>query len=111
MATWIAIAYVWLIGVRDALLSRALLQDTSLDGELNPIARWLAANCGIDALMLLKIVGLLVFTAAAIIVTRTHPRVGQRLIVFGVAASVLLAVWWDYVLFATIPCQAFARSN
>jgi hypothetical protein len=95
MQPWFCLSYIWLVGLRDLLLTHTLLSSGPMFHELNPLARSLAAALGPAALAPLKLAGLTTYSAAVLALRRTRRETSQRLLAAGLLASLALSGWWD----------------
>lgn len=95
------LALVWSVGVRDYFLTCWMMIDDGTHGELNAAACYLVSRYGLDALLWLKLAGLVVYTLALLSGWR-RPALSGLTAAAGVAASVSLIAWWDFVLLARL---------
>lgn len=91
--------FVWLVGLRDALLTSLLVLKLGPQAELNPIAAAAMQVGGVAAAAALKVAMLLLFSGCVIRIGRASERCARGALAGGVAASAALMFWWDWAVF------------
>jgi cytochrome c biogenesis protein CcdA len=91
---------IWVVGVRDYLLTSRLIQLKGAAAELNPVAHWVFTAGGQAPLLLLKLIPLAFVTWFIVSQRRKHPVAVQIVGGVGLVVSGLLSVWWDLALWA-----------
>ncbi len=94
----LGLIFVWLVGIRDWVLSSLLIASAGTEAELNPFAHGLMRFWSADVLLSLKLAALLLLTLATLIALRKHERLAVRTVCFAVLVSGLVEIWWDAVL-------------
>jgi len=74
-----AFAFVWLVGMLDLGLSRALIRREGVQAEWNPVVSWLVLRSGPHSLLMFKVAGLAVFTAGRARVCRPADAADYRM--------------------------------
>ncbi len=94
----LGLLFIWIVGIRDYLLSTRLLAAQGPEAELNFLARLLHVHVGGESLLYFKAAGLLVCTIAVLMTRRCDRSIADRLVAVGMLFSGALALWWDLAL-------------
>ena len=95
MVFQVGLAYIWMVGIRDVVLSDRLVGMMGLPSEQNAIARWVLQLTGMESFLLYKLATLGGFTLAVLLVRARSKKMAKNVVVLGMFIYSGLALWWD----------------
>jgi hypothetical protein len=97
---------VWIVGIRDCLLTDRIICRTGLASEANPLALSLIEQFGSGVLPLYRLAGTLLFTVVLLVGYRLRYRLATPALAVGVACSIGLNIWWDCCVLELLQARA-----
>ena len=95
MVFQVGLAYIWMVGIRDVVLSDRMVGMMGLGSEQNAIARCVLQATGMESFLLYKLATLGGFTLAVLLVRVRNRKMAKNVVVVGMLIYSALALWWD----------------